>query len=398
MPSLPRIITVDPTGSIPQQIRAAFDLMDRLVVQIDVPGAVEALDEIKRGGIDVVIAAWEPGGGMLGWELAAKLKQAAPDVSIMLLGDYDDTEMDEDMLSQSPFVYMKRPFDIPLLINVLRAALDGEDIFQAFNTPVAAALPVYNNMGPVPGMNSDRAGQIVSSLQRDLNSQAILLATREGEVLMVYGTLMDINRDDVTRDVLGAVTATIELRDILGGNTNSMQFFDGDRYDIFVLSVGLHHFLLIVFEGTRGSRELGAVNRFGRRAAEDLIAVIGAPAWFIQRAEQEPEKDKEVRRKSSQVKTATQEIAIAPQLARASLSDSPSAKKEEPAEESSLPKLEAIAADQFDPDALFNIDFDEESASDLFSLDALENLDSEETGKKGTLDWDSAIELGILDN
>ena len=33
MASLPRIITVDPTGSIPQQIRAAFDLMDRLIIQ-----------------------------------------------------------------------------------------------------------------------------------------------------------------------------------------------------------------------------------------------------------------------------------------------------------------------------------------------------------------------------
>ena len=39
MASLPRILTVDPSGSIPQQVRSAFDLMDRLVVQIDVPGA-----------------------------------------------------------------------------------------------------------------------------------------------------------------------------------------------------------------------------------------------------------------------------------------------------------------------------------------------------------------------
>jgi hypothetical protein len=293
---------------------------------------------------------------------------------------------------------MKRPFDIPLLINVLRAALDGEDIFQAFRAPAAVAAPVSNSMGPVPGINGDRAGQIVSQLQRDLNAQAILLATREGEVLAVYGTLMDINRDEITRDVLGAVTTTIELRDVIGGNTNALQFFDGDRYDIFVLSVGLHHFLLIVFEGTRGSRELGAVNRFGRRAAEDLIAVIGAPAWFIQRAAPEPEKDKDIRRKSTQVKTATQEISIAPQLERASINSGTAQAKAEPEIESNLPKLEAIAAEQFDADALFNFDFDEGSAADLFSLDALENLDTEEGGKKGTLDWDSAIELGILDN
>ena len=64
MASLPRIITVDPTGSIHQQIRAAFDLMDRLVVQIDVPGPQEALEELERGGIDTVIAAWNLGNGV----------------------------------------------------------------------------------------------------------------------------------------------------------------------------------------------------------------------------------------------------------------------------------------------------------------------------------------------
>jgi DNA-binding response OmpR family regulator len=397
MPSLPRIITVDPTGSIPQQIRAAFDLMDRLVVQIDVPGAVEAIDELKRGGIDVVIAAWEPGGGMLGWELAAKLKQISPEVSIMLLGDYDDTEMDEEMLLQSPFVYMKRPFDIPLLINVLRAALDGEDIFKAFREPAAVAAPIVNDMGPVPTLNKDRAGEIVSRLRVDLNAMAVLMATRSAEVLTVHGTLMDIKADEITRNVIGAVMTTIELRDIIGGNTNALQFFDGDRYDIFVLSVGLHHFLLIAYEGTRGARELGAVNRFGRRAAEDLIAVIGAPAWFIQRAAPQPEKDKDVRRKTTQSKTATQEITSV-SLERASLKTEAAPAKVQEVVESSLPKLDAIAADQFDADALFNLSLDEQSAADLFSLDALEKLDTEDGGKKGTLDWDSAIELGILDN
>src|SRR5690606_10847296 len=119
MASLPRIITVDPAGSIPQQIRAAFDLMDRLIIQIDVPGPNEALDELKRGGINAVFAAWTLGSGTLGWELAANIQkiEQAKDAAIILLGDYEDTELDEEMLSESPFVYLKRPFDIPQLIN-----------------------------------------------------------------------------------------------------------------------------------------------------------------------------------------------------------------------------------------------------------------------------------------
>jgi DNA-binding NarL/FixJ family response regulator len=137
MASLPRIITVDPTGSIPQQIRAALDLMDRLIIQIDVPGPHEALDELKRGGIDAVIAAWTLGNGMQGWELAGKLKQINSNVAIIVFGDYDDTDLDEEMLAQSPFVYLKRPFDVPQLLNVLRAALEGGDIKAALKQPSA---------------------------------------------------------------------------------------------------------------------------------------------------------------------------------------------------------------------------------------------------------------------
>ena len=103
--------------------------MDRLVVQIDVPGPQEALEELERGGIDAVIAAWNLGNGTQGWELAAKLRNIDEKVNIMILGDYNDTELDDEMREQSPFVYMGRPFDIPQLINVLKAILDAEFVF-----------------------------------------------------------------------------------------------------------------------------------------------------------------------------------------------------------------------------------------------------------------------------
>src|SRR5215510_5559854 len=133
MASLPRIITVDPSGNIKQQISAATDLMDRFVAQIDVPSANYALEEveIQKGKISAVIAAWEAGDGMQGWALAGKIRQIDPDVAIILLGDYEDTELDAEMLEQSPFIYLKRPFYIPQFILVLEAAQDGKDICAA---------------------------------------------------------------------------------------------------------------------------------------------------------------------------------------------------------------------------------------------------------------------------
>lgn len=403
MSSLPRVITVDPSGVIAQQIRAAFELMDYLVVQIDVPGPTEALEELQRGGIDTVISAWNPGNGMLGWELAAKLKQINADVKIMLLGERADTELDEEMLSQSPFIYLKRPFDIPQLIRVLQAAVTaGGDIFAALEVSAASVTSTVAavDMGPIPSVDAEKAEQVMQGLLSDLNPVAAMLATRTGEIVVGRTTMGDIDYDYMTGLFSGTNSLTVEMRDITGGNTQVFQFYDGDDYDVFMLSVGLHHFLIIVFDGADGAKQLGAVSRYGRRHAEDLVAAIGPEAFLIQRAVM-PEDDEEthVRRKSEQArKVATQEMAV-PELARAELGNGGDAdEEEEPAEMvSSIPHLEAIADEDFDADLLFGEDFDESAAEDMFSLDALEEIATDE-GKKGTLDWDKAKELGILDD
>jgi CheY-like chemotaxis protein/predicted regulator of Ras-like GTPase activity (Roadblock/LC7/MglB family) len=400
MASVPRILTVDPYGNIPAQIRAAFELMDRYVTQIDVPSATVALEEFERGGIDVVIAAWEAGDDMQGWELVGRLREIDASVNVILLGNYGDMDMDEETLEQSPFIYLRRPFDIPQLLRVLKAALDDDDIFEAMRPPVTAGVQSIPDMGPVPKINEERAAEIVDELNRDVNPIATILATREGETVIEQGMTSDIDTRDLARTVVHAILANIDLRDFAGGDTSAMQFFDGDDYDIFLLSVGLHHFLILIFDGTSGTRMLGPVNNYGRKRVRELTEVLGAHAWIMQR--RRTDTDDVLRR--SQPRTATQEQAKP--LARAQItSEVPAVTDDDETElmeveaielESNLPRLEAIADDEFDIDALF-ADGDDDSGEDLFSLDALEGLAGDfDAGDGSTIDWSQAEQLGLI--
>ncbi|MGJ3239344.1 MAG: hypothetical protein ACFE0Q_11610 [Anaerolineae bacterium] len=397
MASLPRIITVDPTGNIPTQIRAAFDLMDRLVVQIDVPGPQEAIEELQRGGIDTVVAAWNLGGGTQGWELAAKLRQIDEQVTIMLLGDYDDTDLDEEMRDQSPFVYLKRPFDIPQLINVLKAALDGGDIFAAADAVDYTPASTTIDLGPVPGINTEKANEVMQGVMYDINPIAAVLATREGEIVAGRTDMGDMDYDYMSRLIGGSASLNIRMRDVIGGNIQTLQLYDGSDFDVFILSVGLHHFLAIIFDGKDGAAQIGAVRRYGSKHAEDLIAVIGPAAFLVQRVDPIPEPE-DVRRKSEQAqKLATSEFNTA-ELARAELNVSTEDDTHESAVlKSNMPQLDAIDDASFDPDLLFGDDFDENDADDIFSLDALKGLDIDDDNK-GTIDYDGAMQLGIIDD
>jgi len=400
MPPLPRIITVDPSGTLPGQVRGALDLMDRLAIQIDVPGASDALDEVKRGACTAVITAWEPGDKMPGWELAAKIKQLSAQTAVVVVADYEDTELDEEMRAASPFVYLKRPFAVEQFLRVLTAALDGEDIFAALRSPSSEASGPRETYSAVPPMNVDRAKEIVHKLLSDLSSMAVLLASREGEVLVEQGAVGYMNRDEMTRRITPAVVSNVDMRDMLGGNASLLQFYDGEDYDIYVLSVGLHHFLIVIFEGAKGARELGAVSRYGRRAAEDLIALLGADAWFIQRVTQQAspaqqaksEPAARARRPSTKKERDDEDDLIV--LERATIAPAPAA---QPASEAQ-PIMQAIEGD-LDLDLLFGSGASLPEGDDLFSLDALAAMSSEdERAAGGKLGWEQARELGLLDS
>jgi len=178
------------------------------------------------------------------------------------------------------------------------------------------------------------------------------------------------------------------MKEIVGGNASALQFYDGADYDVFVLSVGLHHFMCIAFDGEGGSRQFGGVNRYGRRAAEDLIAVLGASAWIIEKP-QEPE----VRRKSELRAPGTP----APQEEEELVLEVASFGDDVVEAEPEMPKMEAIDDNMFNVDDLFG-DMPLEDDMSLFDdLEAIEDIAKEDdTNRKGTIDWDDAIRIGLI--
>ncbi len=396
MGALPRILTVDPTDIIPQVIRGAVDLLDRRVAQVDMPGAEEAIEEVKIIPYNLVVTAWEPDPSMKGWELAAHIKRESEETAILILAHEDDPEMDEETLENTPFAYLQRTFDPAQFLRVVKAGLDGEDIKEAMlkSSGGGDGGSSVIDFGPVPQINADNAQTVIDTLLSDLGAMAIILSSRSGEVVLESGAVGYLDRDELTRTLLPSMQSNIQVRDIVGGNSSALNFYDGADHDVFVLSVGLHHFISVVFDGESGNRQFGSVNRYGRRAVEDLIAILGAEAWLIQ-APQQPKE--EVRRKSDARKTtAVVEEPELIELDRASFDgngDTAQAEEAEAEVVSNLPQMEAIGEDDFD-DLLGLLGGDDEIDTSLF--DDLDNLQIEDGGTQGTLDWEQAQQLGLI--
>jgi hypothetical protein len=386
MSYLPRVITVDPTFAIARIIRGTTDLLGYPIIQVDVPRGTDALDELNRGGASLIVAAWELHDDIQGLELALRVKQTAAETAVVLVGDVDDPESveEETVDGKSPFVYLRRPVDIHQFLRVIVAGLKSEDIHSAFNPPASAVAAAVDH-GPLPSIDVQNAHAIIKRMLVDVGAMAIILAGRTGEVLLEDGAPGYLDRESLTRALLPTVHTNIEMSALVGGQPQTIHFYDGDDKDVFVLSVGLHHFLCIVYDGQMGSRQFGSVTRIGRKAAQDLIALLGASAFMIDRQQTVRSVEPPAPRKR---KTTTTEVVerIEPVIER------PEAPITEP-EPLKLDPIQNLDVSIFDQLGKL----DDSAAEAFFDLDKLEELVNSSSGRK-EITLDEAIELGVLGN
>lgn len=393
MVSLPRIVTVDPSGEISRIVRAAFDLTERSVIQIDIPDSQDALEEIRTFAPQVVICALEVDETMRGIDLAMLIRQVQADTQVIVIASADDAdELDQAITPESSFVYLRRPLEAPVFIRALFAALDGENARQTMSMP-AIRPPKPADLGPIPKMDLTAARQVLEKLSTDLSAPAMVLADRQGEILLEIG-VAEFHIPDLIRALLPATTTNVEVGSLIGGSKPAtIQFFDGENYDVFVLSVGLHFFLCLIYDGAQGNRHFGSVTRFGRRGVEDLIAPLGASAFIFERPTVVSE---ERRRRRRTTATATDEEKIQPVAVKAE-------EWAEPDPTSLRVTTTAVEIPRMEPIPDLDIDLIAGEAAeipadidDLFDPDKLAEIANESRAGRGPLTYDEARELGIL--
>lgn len=388
MPSLPRVITVDPTRNISRIIRSAADLLGIGIIQIDAPSGIDALEELRHGNANLVITSWELDDEMQGLILALEVKQIAPQTGVIILANENDPEtVEEETDGEPPFVYLRRPVDIQQLLRVFVAGLNNENIVEAARPVAGNATPVIDH-GPLPPLNLQNARTIIKQMLVDVGAMAIILSARNGEVLLEDGAPGYLNRELLTKALIPTVMTTIEMSPLVGGQAQTIHFYDGDDKDVFVLSVGLHHFMCVVYDGQAGSRQFGSITRYGRRAVQDLIALLGASAFLIQQPDAPKVAVTSSHTASNKRKPVTKEVEkVELELV---------VKPEIPAEEPEQVKLAPIQ--NFDLglfDQLGNMDTG--AGEDIFDLDHMAEMVNTGSGRK-EISFDEAIELGVLPN
>jgi DNA-binding response OmpR family regulator len=253
----PRILIVDDQRDITRMLRIAVEALGRGYVVVDVPSAEEALLEVRRAPVDVLVTDLRLP-GITGLELIKRLRNLASKSVMIVISAHAD-EITQGECRRLGAIFFPKPLSLDAFLAAIQQAV-GE-------RARAAALPAAADG---PGI-SDR----LARLRRDLGAAAVFLIDLDGQITVRAGDVSRLDMDTVLTPLMSAFSASLKVSRALGALVPAnVHFFDGDAHDVYVANVGQQFALAIIFTGERGALQMGPVLRYGRQCADDLLNSI----------------------------------------------------------------------------------------------------------------------------
>jgi len=381
MASVQRVLVVDKSEQLSNIVRGALTLMDRHFILVQVPTAADALAELVNAQVDLLITTYTLSDST-GADLAARAIRESAGTPIMILADPNDPPIDAQTLENAPYMYLVRPVGEQFL-RALRVGLDGEAIVEAQESNAGGSAL---ELGPLPNIDIEALRPQVDTLIVDTGAMGVFVADRLGHIVYtdeLTGKNYFFDVQTCVANLAPQFSRTVDLRDLLGGNAGALQHFDGDKYDVFALSLGLHYFIGLIFDGSKRPA-FGGVTNFGRKIAESITDSIGPDAWSFRRSVQTTQTMPAV--------SASQDIVTSLDAEDAN-STAISSEETQDTQPMLADELNLEPVEDLDVDKLFSQSIDEGDFENVFGSDDDDIFSS--TG--GSVSFDEAMNMGLLD-
>jgi hypothetical protein len=223
----------------------------------------------------------------------------------------------------------------------------------------------------------------------ETGSMGGMVCDRAGRVLIDEGATGYVDKSVVAAAIAPSVPHAVKVGPQVGGTGWSMTYYDGERYDLFSLAMGYHHFAVLIFDGSKRGA-FGEVTRFGRQGIEQMIELIGEDAWTYEESIVVEEMPVEAKRESQPITVVEKRRTSA--FSRDEVIAALAEQQAKDATGEMEPFLEPV--DDLDIDELFDADIDDSAADDLFGDDLADiGLD---LGLGESVSFDEAQDMGLL--
>lgn len=251
-----RILLVDDQREVTRFLRSALETLNREDIIVEVPSGEEALLEIGRGGADLlVIDVRLP--GISGLDVVRRLRRANARAPVIVISGVADARLEAEAQNLGVLAFLRKPLNVNVFLPLAQRVLEA---------------PTGALEAPPPENDQPAISERLSTLRRDLGADAVFLVDMQATIAVRAGDITDIDLDPLMAEVVTAMVASLNISRMVGGLIpTNIHFFDGDEYDVYAVNVGQYYSIVIVFDGERGTGQMGPVMRYGRQCADDLL-------------------------------------------------------------------------------------------------------------------------------
>jgi len=261
----PHILIVDDQKEATRLLRSNLESLEHDFLISDVLSGEEALLELARNEIDLLIADFRLP-GISGLELMNKFKTRNPDVKVILVSGVTDPKIRQQVAQAGADAFYFKPIDIPDF-------LDGVE--RALNL-VETILPPELQIEPVEPVNEEQEASgmtnRITELRETLDASAVLLLGEQGQVLVRAGELPDPGLEtSLMPTLMSAFSAGVRISHFLGQHVPDHLFsFRGENYDLFIAPVGEAYCLAVTTKPTL-AQELGKIAKDIQGTAKAVV-------------------------------------------------------------------------------------------------------------------------------
>lgn len=260
--SIPRILLVDDQREVSRMLRSSLELSGKDYVIVDVPSGEEALLELGRGPVDLLVTDLRLP-GISGLELLERVNQLNPYARAIMITGHPTEEARDQAEKFGVVAFLQKPIGTSTFLEAVEYALKLRGL---------PGSPVH-----VHEEAREKISVRLKTVRIELGAEAALLIDDHREVIVQAGELSELNLDESLPSLMTAFSAGLKVSNLVGALLpGNLQYFDGDTHALYMTNVGVYYALLIVFRGKQESGQMGAVVHYGRRAAEDLMDLLSS--------------------------------------------------------------------------------------------------------------------------
>jgi len=226
-----KILIIDDSFDITRVLKSAIYTLDPDFEVMVTPSAEEAMLEIAKGNLDLIITDIRLP-GISGLEMLRKIRDRHPSVKIVMMSGITDRDIEERARAAGANIFLRKPIEMPVFLDTVSLILGLTTSSLDVETPILPELTILNEEEQTKNL-----AESLSSLRKEVSASHIWL-------LSEYGHLVAQSGESTFPDFETRWAPLI--MPIMSASETFTQTIEGKRPDRAVLSFGIKDYNLFM--------------------------------------------------------------------------------------------------------------------------------------------------------